>query len=72
MVRGQFNGYRAEKGVAGLEGRDVRGDAAVDRLLAVAGVPFFIRAGKCLPVTATEVLVELKPTAPRRHRRAGD
>ena len=25
-----------------------------------AGVPFYIRAGKCLPVTATEVLVELK------------
>ena len=25
-----------------------------------AGVPFFVRAGKCLPVTATEVVVELK------------
>jgi glucose-6-phosphate 1-dehydrogenase len=25
-----------------------------------AGVPFFIRAGKCLPMTATEVLVDLK------------
>jgi glucose-6-phosphate 1-dehydrogenase len=25
-----------------------------------AGVPFYIRTGKCLPVTATEVLVELK------------
>ena len=25
-----------------------------------AGVPFFIRAGKCLPLTATEVLVDLK------------
>src|SRR5665213_2821803 len=25
-----------------------------------SGVPFYIRAGKCLPVTATEVLVELK------------
>ncbi len=26
-----------------------------------SGVPFFMRAGKCLPVTATEVIVELKP-----------
>ncbi len=28
--------------------------------MAVAGVPFFLRAGKCLPVTATEVMVTLK------------
>jgi len=26
-----------------------------------AGVPFYVRAGKRMPVTATEVLVELKP-----------
>ena len=25
-----------------------------------AGVPFYIRAGKCLPITATEVMVDLK------------
>ena len=28
-----------------------------------AGVPFYIRAGKCLAVTATEVRVDLKPPA---------
>ena len=33
-----------------------------------AGVPFLIRAGKCLPVTATEVLVQLKrPAASQRN-----
>ena len=31
--------------------------------MALGGVPFFVRAGKCLPVTATEVVVELcRPT----------
>ena len=35
-----------------------------------AGVPFYIRAGKCLPVTATEIRVELKPPAEGRVRSA--
>ena len=26
-----------------------------------SGVPFYMRAGKCLPVTATEVVVDLRP-----------
>jgi glucose-6-phosphate 1-dehydrogenase len=61
VVRGQFKGYRQEEGVAP--------DSNVETFAAVrvqidswrwAGVPFYIRAGKCLPVTATEVLVELK------------
>ncbi len=61
VVRGQFRGYRSEEGVAP--------DSTVETFAAVrlyidtwrwAGVPFYIRAGKCLPVTATEVLVELK------------
>ncbi|MEO8261530.1 MAG: glucose-6-phosphate dehydrogenase [Pseudolysinimonas sp.] len=61
VVRGQFRGYRDEKGVAP--------DSRVETFAAVrlsidswrwAGVPFYIRAGKCLPVTCTEVLVELK------------
>ena len=62
VVRGQFRGYRDEDGVA--PGSNVETFAA----LAVeidswrwAGVPFYIRAGKALPVTATEVIVELKP-----------
>ena len=75
VVRGQFRGYRQEEGVAR--------DSNVETFAAVrlqvdswrwAGVPFYIRAGKCLPVTATEVLVELKrpPVAlfPRLHRGA--
>ncbi len=61
VVRGQFRGYRNEKGVAA--------DSQVETFAAVklyidtwrwAGVPFYIRAGKRMPVTATEVLVELK------------
>ena len=61
LVRGQFEGYLKEPGVA-QESR-VETFAAV-RLEVDSwrwdGVPFFIRAGKCLPVTATEVIVELK------------
>jgi glucose-6-phosphate 1-dehydrogenase len=61
VVRGQFRGYRDEPGVAP--------DSRVETFAAVrlhvdngrwAGVPFYIRAGKCMPVTCTEVLVELK------------
>jgi len=61
VVRGQFRGYRSEKGVAP--------DSQVETFAAVklhidtwrwAGVPFYIRAGKQMPVTATEVFVELK------------
>jgi glucose-6-phosphate 1-dehydrogenase len=60
VVRGQFRGYRAEEGVAP--------DSQVETFAALrlhidtwrwAGVPFYIRAGKCLPLTATEVFVEL-------------
>ena len=61
LVRGQFAGYRDEPGVA--PDSDVETYAAL-RLHIDSwrwhGVPFFVRAGKCLPVTATEVLVELK------------
>jgi glucose-6-phosphate 1-dehydrogenase len=60
-VRGQFRGYRNEKGVAS--------DSRVETFAALRlevnswrwqGVPFYIRAGKCLPVTCTEVLVRLR------------
>jgi glucose-6-phosphate 1-dehydrogenase len=60
-VRGQFKGYRAEPGVAP--------DSQVETYAAVrlfvdnwrwADVPFYIRSGKCLPVTCTEVVVNLK------------
>jgi glucose-6-phosphate 1-dehydrogenase len=61
VVRGQFRGYRDEPGVAA--------GSTVETFVALKleinswrwkGVPFHIRAGKCLPVTATEVVVELK------------
>ena len=62
VVRGQFATYRQEKGVSP--------DSKVETYAAMrleidswrwSGVPFYLRAGKCLPVTATEVVVDLKP-----------
>jgi glucose-6-phosphate 1-dehydrogenase len=61
VVRGQFKGYRDEPGVAK--------DSQIETFAALclhidtwrwAGVPFYIRAGKCLPLSATEVRVTLK------------
>ena len=61
VVRGQFRGYRNEAGVAP--------DSQVETFAALklridtwrwADVPFYIRAGKRLPLTATEVKVDLK------------
>ena len=64
MVRGQYRGYRDVEGV----GPGSTTETYVALRLDVdtwrwAGVPFYIRTGKCLPVTATEVLVEMKPPA---------
>jgi glucose-6-phosphate 1-dehydrogenase len=60
LVRGQFNSYRDEDGVA--PDSDVETFAAV-RVFVDSwrwnGVPFFIRAGKDLPITATEVVAKL-------------
>src|SRR2546428_7042589 len=61
LVRGQFRGYRNEQGVAA----DSRTETfAVFRLEINSwrwrGVPFYIRAGKCLPVTCTEIIVRLR------------
>ncbi len=61
LVRGQYAGYRAEPGVDP--------DSQVETYAAMQihldswrwhGVPFFIRAGKRLPMTATEVMVQLR------------
>jgi glucose-6-phosphate 1-dehydrogenase len=61
IVRGQFRGYLQEKGVAP--------DSKVETYAALQlevdswrwkGVPFYIRAGKNLPVTSTEVVVRLR------------
>ena len=61
LVRGQFRGYRDEKGVA--PDSDVETFAALRLHIDTwrwAGVPFYIRTGKCLPITSTEVVVDLK------------
>ena len=61
VVRGQFRGYRDEPGVAPDSQRETF--AAIRLHLENwrwAGVPIFIRAGKCLPMTTTEVFVQLK------------
>ena len=64
VVRGQYHGYREVSGVPA--------DSLVETYAAMRlhidsprwdGVPIFIRAGKCLPTTLTEVLVRLRPTA---------
>ncbi len=61
LVRGQFRGYRKERGVAA--------DSQVETFAALRldvnswrwqGVPFYIRTGKSLPVTCTEVVVRLR------------
>jgi glucose-6-phosphate 1-dehydrogenase len=60
VVRGQFRSYRDEPGVA--PGSTVETFVALKLEINSwrwKGVPFYIRAGKCLPVTATEVFVKL-------------
>lgn len=62
VVRGQYRSYRAVKGVAP--------NSTVETYVAIklfvdswrwAGVPIYIRAGKCLPLTAAEVRVDFTP-----------
>ncbi len=62
LVRGQFGGYRSEPGV--------KPDSKVETFGALKleidswrwrGVPFYIRAGKNLPATCTEIVVRLRP-----------
>ncbi|HEV2692996.1 MAG TPA: glucose-6-phosphate dehydrogenase [Verrucomicrobiae bacterium] len=61
LIRGQFRGYKSEPGVAA--------DSRVETFAAFKleidswrwhGVPFYLRAGKNLPVTCTEILVRLR------------
>jgi glucose-6-phosphate 1-dehydrogenase len=62
MVRGQYVGYRQEKDVA--KNSDVETYCAI-RLFIDSwrwdGVPWYLRSGKFLPETVSEILVELKP-----------
>ncbi len=66
MVRGQYAGYRKEPNVA--KNSDVETFFAL-RLFIDSwrweGVPWYLRSGKYLAKTATEVLVELKPPPQR-------
>ena len=66
LVRGQYAGYRKEPDVA--KNSDVETFCAV-RLFIDSwrwdGVPWYLRSGKYLTETATEVLVELKPPPQR-------
>src|SRR6202041_2042881 len=61
VVRGQFRGYRSEKGVAA----ESKTETFVALRLGInswrwQGVPFYIRAGKCMPVTCTEMMIRLR------------
>ncbi len=65
LVRGQFRGYREEP--------DVSPDSYMATYAALRlhvdswrwhGVPFYVRAGKCLKMTCTEVTVEFKNPPP--------
>jgi len=61
MVRGQFRGYRDEPGVSKAS---YMATYAALRLYIDSwrweGVPFYVRAGKSLKITCTEIVVELK------------
>ncbi len=62
VVRGQFAGYRDEEGVA--KDSDVETFCALRLFIDSwrwAGVPWYLRSGKCLAESAAEVVVELKP-----------
>src|SRR5215467_6880714 len=59
LVRGQFRGYRDENGVA----KDSQTETFATLKLEInswrwRGVPFYIRAGKCLPTTCTEIVAK--------------
>jgi glucose-6-phosphate 1-dehydrogenase len=61
LIRGQFQGYRDETGVA----KDSQTETFAALQLEInswrwKGVPFFIRAGKNLPVTCTEILAKFR------------
>ncbi len=61
LIRGQFQGYRNENGVA----KESQTETFAALQLEInswrwKGVPFYIRAGKCLPMTCTEILAKFR------------
>ena len=60
-VRGQYDGYRGIEGVADDSGTETYAALRLDiENWRWSGVPFFIRTGKCLPVTRTELRLVFK------------
>ncbi|HMA95108.1 MAG TPA: glucose-6-phosphate dehydrogenase, partial [Polyangiaceae bacterium] len=65
LIRGQFRGYREEAGVA--PGSNTETFAAMQLRVESwrwQGVPFFVRAGKNMPINRAEVVVKLKRPPP--------
>jgi glucose-6-phosphate 1-dehydrogenase len=61
IVRGQFRGYRNESGVAASSQTETFAALSLEvNSWRWQGVPFYIRAGKRMPVTCTEILVRLR------------
>jgi glucose-6-phosphate 1-dehydrogenase len=61
VVRGQFRGYKNEPGVAPDSQTETFAAARFEiNSWRWKGVPFLVRAGKCMPVTCTEVLVQFR------------
>jgi glucose-6-phosphate 1-dehydrogenase len=61
VIRGQYRGYRDVTGVEA--GSNVETFAALRLFIDTwrwGGVPFYIRTGKCLPLTMTEVIANLR------------
>jgi glucose-6-phosphate 1-dehydrogenase len=65
LVRGQFRSYREEAGVSPRSNVETFAALRLEiQSWRWQGVPFIIRAGKCLPVTCTEVVVTLRRPPP--------
>ena len=61
LVRGQFRGYQCEGGVASGSRRETFAALKLEvNTWRWQGVPFYIRAGKQMPITCTEILVRLR------------
>jgi glucose-6-phosphate 1-dehydrogenase len=61
LVRGQFRGYRDENGVAKASQTETFAAVKLEiNSWRWKGVPFYIRAGKCLPTTCTEIVAKFR------------
>jgi glucose-6-phosphate 1-dehydrogenase len=61
VVRGQFRGYRNERGVAPNSRIETYAALRLEiQSWRWQGVPFYLRAGKCMPVTCTEIFITLR------------